>query len=191
MADNTITLETAEADERQRKLMRWLGPRETAKAGAAAINRAGRAARTVGSREVRKELRVKARDVKDRMSVVRATPSRLEYRIDFDYSQLPLIMYGSPRQTRRGVSVTIKRGGGRTTIPHAFISPQHGGQVVIRTKKADGEGLVPKTPVRRAYGPSIGSQLDRAEPAMDARAEEVLADRLTHELEWRVEKANL
>lgn len=184
-----VTLDTAEAEELLRKQARWLSSQELAKAGAAALNRAGRAAQTQGSREVRKRLAMKARDVKARMKATRATPGRQRYKIDFDYSPVPLAEYGRPRQTRRGVGVTIRRGK-RVTMANTFISEKLGGQVLIRTMDTATGRRVGRGPVRRAYGPSIGSQLEAAKPAMDKRAEEVLDDRLRHEIRWRVERAN-
>ena len=189
MADDIhIELDTSEADQRTVNLAKWLSPGQVARAGASALNRALRAGVTEGSRAIRDQLRVKARAVRDRIDTERATPANLVAVINFDYTPLPLKEFGRPYQTRQGVKVTITKGGGRVLIPDSFISPDIGGHVVRRAK--EGDGLVPRTPVHILPGPSIGSQLEDARPRIEARTNEVMQERIAHELEWRAERAN-
>lgn len=185
-----IALDTSQVDEHLRKQAQWLSSQELARGGARALNRAGRAARTAGARAVRQQLRVRARDVRDRIKPKRATPSRLVFVLEFDYRPLPLHLFGNPTQGRLGFAVTIKRGGTRLRIPHGFMVDKYGGASFVRKKADNGEGLVARGPIRGLLGPSIGSQLEEARPAMEARANEVLEERLRHEVEWRVERAN-
>lgn len=189
-----IGWEDDEVMQQLKQQARWLSSQELAKAGASALNRAARSARTTGSREVRKRIRVKARAVKKRIEIQKATPANQEAELRFDYEPIPLSEYGAPRQTKKGVTVTIKKGGGRTLIPQAHIEEQWGDEVVIRKKKGIRTGgeskRVGRTPRRTVLGPSIGSQLEKARPAMDRKSKEVMDKRMKHEIEWRVEKAN-
>ena len=68
---------------------------------------------------------------------------------------IPLIGFGSPRQTRRGVSVTVRKGR-REKIPHAFIQTMRSGHrgVFMRysTKKMKRKD---KAAIRQLRGPTV------------------------------------
>ena len=188
--EQPIVLDTSQVEESIARQARYLSSQELARAGAAALNRAGRAARVAGSKAVRKQIRLRASDVKDRIETERATPGNLRFIVRFDYNPLPLHLFGNPTQTSRGFAVTIKRGGSRTRIPQGFIVDRYGGAAFMRSRADSGDRLVPRGPLRGLLGPSIGSQLEEARPAMEARATEVLGRRLAHEIGRRVERAN-
>lgn len=182
-----IQLDTEGADAVLTRQAQLLSPHELAKAGAAAINRGLLAARTVGSRAVRENLALAARTVKDKMEMERATPANLEGRIHFDYSPIPLRDYGAT-QLKSGVSFRVTKGGGRSRLDEGFIVDSMGGHVFLRAGPRD--DMVARLPVEMQFGPSVGSQLERVRPAMNARADKVVGQRLEHEVSRRFEKAN-
>ena len=182
-----IQWDDSEATEQMRRQAKWLSPHELAKAGAAAINRAARTAHTHGARAVRGELALKQSTIKSKIKRSRATPANVEATLDFDYSPIPLKEYGA-RQIARGVSFRVKRSGGRQTMRQWFINNAIGGHAFRR--KRSGDGRVPRLPIIKGMGPSVGSQLERARPVMDAKVEETIEKRMRHEIDRRVKRAN-
>lgn len=189
MASKGIDIEFGDDEvvAKLRKQAKWLSPHELAKAGSSAINRAMKSARTHGGRAVRETVAVKAREAKKKIAPHRATPAKLHARLEFDTSPIPLKEYGA-KELKRGVSFRTHKKHGRKKVRDYFISKKMGGHVFRREKK--GDDLVPRLPVHMVYGPPIGSAFDRAEPVMEAQAKKVMDQRMQHEIEWRVKKAN-
>ena len=182
-----IQWDDSEATEQMRRQAKWLSPHELAKAGAAAINRAMRTARTHGGRAVRQTVAVSASTAKEKIVPHRATPARLEARLEFDTSPIPLKGYGA-KELKRGVSFRTHKRHGRQKVRDYFISRKMGGHVFRR--KRQGDGLAPRLPVQLVYGPPIGSAFDRAVPVMRGQAQRVMEERMRHEIDWRVKRAN-
>ena len=177
-----VELDTQQALERMQKQARLLSPQALARVNARALNRAGRAAGVVFSKEIRKTLAVRAATVKDAINTSRATVGRQEIVWTVDRKALPLETF-SHSQTRRGISVRFLKGKARSIISDAFLVPRWGMRAFKR--------LTPQRhPLRLLWGPSIGSQADRAWPAARARAVEVMTQRHIHEINREVEKAN-
>jgi hypothetical protein len=112
-----------------------------AQATARAVNRTIEQAKTSMSREIRAEFNISASKVSAALRINRATFRNGLFRIEASLESpskrgrsLNLINF-SARQTSRGVSVLIKKGGGRKVLPHAFIANQ-GRTVFQRVGKA-------------------------------------------------------
>ena len=178
-----INIDTTQADRVIERQAQLLSSQELARAGASAVNRASRAAATAMNRAIRQELAIRAGDVRERIKVSRATPGKVESTITVDRRPLPLSHYQGMRQTNRGVSVRIKRGGGLVRIPGAFIVEAYQGEAFLRAGPERG-------PVGMLFGPSIGSQADAAWKDAERRGVEVLNDRLSREVRRRFELAN-
>ena len=105
------------------------------KATARALNRTIELARTAMSREIRDEFVLDARYVRDRLRIKRATfyAGVLALQATLEAQAKPrsanVIRFGA-RQVAAGVSVKIKRGGGRKVIKNAFIGNK--GRTVFR-----------------------------------------------------------
>ena len=148
-------------------------------ATARALNRTVEGARTDMSREIRREFAVTAGYVRQRLSIRRAGASgalRLTAELrggDGKRRSANVIAFGA-RQTGKGVSVKIKRQGGRKVITNAFIANQ-GRTVFIRT----GAKRLPITAVQTIDVPqmfntdrikrAVGAAIERKFPAIWAR----------------------
>lgn len=88
------------------------------------MHRARDAMRAQAVREVRSELNLKAGDA--RRAITRRYAPGGGVEIGLRARPIPLIKYGA-RQTRRGVSVQIKRRSGRKRLPSAFIAEMPSG----------------------------------------------------------------
>ena len=182
-----IGMDSGSADATQRRIIKAMSPHRLAKVGARAINRATKSARAEGSREIRKDLVLKARDVKEKMKITKARPTKLEGRITMSKSPIPLSMF-KPGQRKHGVSVRILKSKGRGIIKGSFIIEAYGGEVFVRRYGADGK-MNKRGPLKMLQGPSIASHGKRAKPAMDAKAEEMMEKRMTHEIDRLFRKA--
>jgi hypothetical protein len=177
-----VTFDTSEADARLRKLASYLSPSVLAKEGARAVNRGVVAARTVMSREIRKEINVRAGDIKDKIEITRATASRITATIKVDRTPLELRAF-RPRETRKGLRVRIKKRRGLITIASGFLVEKWQGQAVQRA----GDD---RYPLRALYGPSVGSQSQIVWEAAQRRAAEVIDQRMRRGIERQVARAN-
>lgn len=103
-----------------------------------AINRAVDTAQTVGNRKIREEYNLKASAVSSSMRKIRARrgmAGRASGMLVVSGRAVGLINF-SANQTRRGVSVLIKKGNGRKVLSHAFIATTKSGYrgVFVRTE---------------------------------------------------------
>jgi hypothetical protein len=166
------------------KQARILNDREIRKAKARAVSRATSQARTLVGREIRQSVRLRARDVNEAMRLRRPRSSDAlptgEVRISF--RPLPITKFGSPRQTRRGVSVAIWRGRSRTLYPSAFIVDQLSGLAFRRAGKQ-------RLPIGLLFGPSIQMLAPRAFEKNAQAISGALESRLDHEVGRLVERA--
>ena len=114
-----IRIDTRDAVAAILEKQRAVNPSTVGKAASNALNRAVTSVRTRISVEVRKEYRMKASAIKKNMvKVRRASPSKLSAEIHVNEGGLKLSDFPY-RQTRRGLSVAVKRGK-RRLIKRAF-----------------------------------------------------------------------
>lgn len=114
-----------------------------------AVNRTIEQARTAMSREIRNEFAIPASKVNAALRIIRASARGGVFQIEAALESpsqrgrsLNLINF-SARQTKRGVTVRIRKGGGRKLIRGAFIANK-GRTVFIR----EGKKRLPITPVQ-------------------------------------------
>jgi len=115
------------------ELEQKLNPFLVQKASARALNRAGRAGFTEGSKLIRQKYNLKAKDIKKATKVTRARIDNLKVILDITGGPIPF-KYFRARQTKKGVTVKIRKGGARTLIRGAFI----GGYIPIKRKTKRG-----------------------------------------------------
>ena len=128
----TITQNFPEVQRQLDKLREDVAKQATARA----INRTLEQARTAMSREIRAEFNIPARKVNDALRVNRASFRDGLFRIEGSLESptkrgrsLNLINFDA-RQTSKGVTVKVKKGGPRKLIPGAFIA--NDGRTVFR-----------------------------------------------------------
>lgn len=162
-----IELDDTEARKTLTRQARELSDKAIRRAETRGLNRALRGARTELSREVRKEYRLKSRTISDAVGLERASASDRIPTATLTVTQkpIPLVQYGSPRQVRKGVSVTIRKGQ-RQTVQSAFIVDSRGAQAYLREGKS-------RLPIRRLYGPSVRQlapeAIERSAPRVNQR----------------------
>lgn len=119
---------------------RVLASKEINKAVSRSLNRTARFVFTEGSRKIRQHYNIKAGDIKKalvvdkrevgKVSIKKASMHNPKAVIEIYGSPIPFKYFGA-RQTKKGVTVKIKKGGRRTLILHAFL----GGNIAIRVKR--------------------------------------------------------
>jgi hypothetical protein len=157
-------------------------------AGASALNKMIASVRTAASSEIRQGYNIRKKDIDPLMTVKKARSSDLEAVLTVRQQGLPA-SYFSPKQVKKkggGVTVKVKRSGGRTQLAKAFIATmRYGEQVFIRTTKARG-------PVKALYGPSL-MQLFSGRHIKNLISNLVrtkLPELIRHEIEFRMSRAN-
>ena len=123
-----------------------------------AINRTADGVKTDAGREIRKRYNVtlKALNGTDRRAgafyIKRATTNDLAARITASGNPLPLFGF-APRQTRAGVSVSVKRGT-RKVLEHAFIARMKSGHSGVFMRRG-----TKRTPIDEKYTISVPGML--------------------------------
>jgi len=130
-----------------------------------------RAVARVGVTIVAEQARAITARVNLKVSTVKATivtrkkPSISDVRLILEVKEkgIPLKDYGA-RQTRKGVSVKVLKGGGAKTLRAAFGAGKFGGNFFGRVGKGSKKYASPhvgRLPIAKLYGPSILSQFIR------------------------------
>lgn len=177
-----VELDTSRADARLQKLATYLSPNELVKAGQRAINRAAAAANTELSRRVRARVNLKASSIKDVVTITRASGATVRATMKVKTKGISLREYGA-RQVARGVSVRVLKDEGRKVVDGAFFVEKFGGHVFMRKGKE-------RKPIQKLFGPSVRTQAEQVMPDVQKRAEEVMEQRLKHEIGRAIERAN-
>jgi hypothetical protein len=159
---------------------------------ARAINHSIAKAKTSASRDVRTEYKVKAKDLKNKMALVKATRTTQTGMIKVSAKPMPVFPFGA-RQNKRGVSVNIT--GQRKTIKSAFIATMDSGhrgvfvrgryqgtELQYRTKRINKKG--PDLPIEEIMTASPFSMMTNAkvQSAVASKLETDFPARLLHEL---------
>lgn len=141
------------------------------KAMVSAINKTATQTKNLATRLIRKSYLVKSEDLKDKIIIQKASKNRLEALVISKKKGggIELTKY-SARMTRKGLSVKVKRSGGRSVIPNAFIGqgsafvregekthiPRKGywaGKTIKRGERK-GEPIL-RQRLKKLYGPTI------------------------------------
>ncbi len=198
-----LRLDAAQFDRAQRLLRAIAGGVELA--GARSINDTLRAIRASAVRKIKRKLAVKAKNIRERISLVKATKATQRGKmIVTGESRLPLFLFGA-KQRKKGVSYKIKPGEKRKVIPGAFT---HAGRPYVFVREfadADSPGQratagedfagrkrVGRRPIRPVFGPSIGQIfVDEVQLTIEAEAAKKLEERLEFHTDALLRKAGL
>ena len=96
---------------------------------ARAINHTIAKGKTAASKEIRSVYNIKASYVGKAISITKSSRTTLEGTINISGSPMPIMAF-SPRQTQKGVAVTIKKGN-RKLINRAFIRRMKSGHIGV------------------------------------------------------------
>jgi len=115
-----------------------------------AINRTAGPAKTQIVREMAATLQLKAKTIREKVDLKKATRSRWVAEIGINRKRIPLREF-SARQTKRGVSYKIQKTGARQKIQSAFIAKMPGGHEGVYKRKGPA-----RLPIMQLRGPSLG-----------------------------------
>lgn len=122
------------------------------------INDTLKTGRTQITREISAHVTVKKKQIRDRIKLTRAKRMVWLGLIAISGKQLPLIHFGA-RQTKKGVSVKVRKGGKRERIRSGFIAtmPKSGHKGVFKRAKD-----APRLPIHELKGPTVTGVFDNA-----------------------------
>ena len=147
------------------------------------VNKLIRKAKTVGVRSSRELYNIKAKDLNRSIKLSRARGSRLEATIQVRGGRIKVYYFGA-KQTRKGVTVRIRRDRGRKLIRSAFIQTMPTGSIgVFRRKKGA------RLPIETVTTISAAQMFEQA--AVEAIEKMLKADGsaiMQHEIEFELGK---
>lgn len=150
-----------------------------------ALNRATTATRTEASKAIRGTYNVPAAEIRSTFRIRRASRQRLESTVVSSGARLPLSRFGA-RQTRRGVTVNVRRSTGRKRLDRGFFG--RGALPSSRIFRRVGRA---RLPVEQLFGPAVPQMLrvSGVREQVLRRANEVYTRTLQHELRRRIDRA--
>lgn len=171
----SIELELS-SDTHLMSVLNGMGEDEAHKAAVSAGKRAALAARTAGSRQIRSIYTMKAADVKSKAQIKSTGDGAI---LEIKGATEPITKYKAQKR-RSGVFVAIKRGGMKK-VERGFT---------IGTRFVAREGRE-RYPIKAIHGPSVPQLYGNPDvmETMEERGSEVFAERLEHEIEYRLGRA--
>ncbi len=201
-----VRVNSAQFDRVARLLRAVAGGAELA--GSRAINDTLKALRASAVRKIRERLNIKAKDIRDRIFLTRATRNKLEGRFTVTGERrLPVFLFGA-KQTKKGVTYKIKKGESRKLVPGAWVNKTLR-QVFVREfaedagaakageratvgEKFAGRKRVGRRPIRPVFGPSVGRVfVEEVQTTVQREAGEKLEERLDFHVDKLLRKAGL
>lgn len=174
-----------------------LGAKPAAKACARALNRTADNAKTAMVKVVATDMGLKQGPVRERISVWKADAIALRAMLRAKTGRVPLIEFNArgPEPSRgqgRGVRAKLA-GPSNGRYPRAFIATMRGGhrkgeRGVLQRAEVGGQ-MVGRLPVWELFGPSIAKVFQNNGAIAQARATEMLAKNVEHEINYLVSQA--
>jgi len=136
-------------DEKLKKIQRELRafPKALPKVMSRGLNRTATSARTEISRSLAGRIGLRIKDVRDKLSLQRATYSNWRSAVGVSGKKFGLIKFGA-RQTKKGVTYRLKQK--RVLIRHAFIASMKTGHRGVFLRKG-----AARLPIQELRGPSL------------------------------------
>ena len=155
-----------------------------------ALNKTARGARTDAVTLIRQELNLKAKDIRSGLSVRRATWGKPTATLVAKGKHgVPLIKFGprpskpEARKPEKGVSVQIKKRGGRPTFKGSFVARMKSGHVGVFTRARKGS---PRLPIKELFGVGFIAYMKRGalQRRLARRIDSRLQKNLAHEINY-------
>lgn len=147
-----------------------------------AINHTLGVTRTEASMEIRKQVKLKAGYVKDKLKIVRATVDKPMGAIRTPTRGTLLTRYPHRAYTRKsGIGVQVKPVGGKEHMPGAFFITFKNGVTGIAIRTKYGPGLGRSEGVKVLYGPSVSQVFTDVKDDLQAPSGNRLMERLNYE----------
>ena len=125
--------------------------KKTKRAGVRALNKTATQGRNIAQRETRKVINVKAARIKQVYRIIRARNNQSVpiARIEVRYKRFPLIFFNGVRQTKKGVTVKMRKDRGRKLFKSAFITTVKSGHKGVFWRKGK-----KRLPIKELIGPN-------------------------------------
>lgn len=148
-----------------------------------AINHTLGVTRTEASKEVRKQVKLKAGYVRDKLTIKRATVNSMNGAIRTPARGTLLTRYPHTRYKTGGMGVQIKPTGGKKRMPGAFFIRFANGVQAIAIRTQYGPGLGRSEGLKVLYGPSTSQVFADVKDDLQASSGNRLMQRMGHEAE--------
>ena len=160
MLSISVTADIRQVERMLTRLERTVVPKATVRA----LNKTGITVRKEGSQAIRKDRKLKARDVKKRLVIFRANRHKMSVIISGSGKAVPLGAYPA-RQVKRGVRVNVK--GTRKLVKGAFIATMRSGHKGVFKRRGP-----KRLPVDELYSTTVADAMKnpRVRSAMHSAA---------------------
>ena len=163
-----------------KELQDALDPKRYKKIATRALNKLGSQTKTAVSREGRNTYNIKRDRLDSGFYMRRATWENLAVLLRYS-GRTPGLQRFDARRTNRGVTVKVRKSGGRRVVQGAFMPKR-----IIGVYKREGKE---RFPIKRLYGPDVPGMvntvgMEAAEQVIDEKADKIL----THEFEYEMRK---
>lgn len=163
-----------------KELREALDPKRYKKIATRVLNKLGSQGKTAISREVRNTYNIKRDRLDSGFYMRRATWENLAVLLRYS-GRTPGLQRFDARRTNRGVTVKVKKQGGRKVVRGAFMPER-----IIGVYRRVGKE---RFPIKRLYGPDVPGMVnivgeDAAQRVIDEKANKIL----THEFEYELGK---
>lgn len=166
------------------------------KAGVRALNKTATTVRKNSSVEVRKVLNLKASLVKKQLGIKKANAANPVAQIQSMYKPVPAVAFNGVRQTKKGVSVKMRKDKSRHLFKGAFIRIMPNGHkgVFKRSSKATRRTKGrPSTSsanlkVSELHGPSVQAVFAESLNKLVAQGDPILDKNLSREIDYALSK---
>ena len=159
------------------------------RAVSAAVNRTLSTGRSRIVKRIRAEVAIKAKDAREAIRLRKATAAKPEGFIVISKKPIPLYDFGA-KQGKGGVTVKVRKAGGRETLKGTFIAKMRSGHVGVFERKltgGPGSKRVKRLPIRERFGPSLLVVFEGA-PGVAAEEIAALGDVLQKNLDSQVNR---
>lgn len=148
-----------------------------------AINHTLGVTRTEASKEIRKQVKLKAGYVRDKLTVKRATVNSLNGAIRTPTRGTLLTRYPHRAYKEGGAGVQVKPSGGKKRMPGAFFIRFANGVQAIAIRTQYGPGLGRSEGIKVLYGPSTSQVFSDVKDDLQAPSGNRLMQRMGYEAE--------
>lgn len=128
------------------------------------LNEGADGMRSEATRAVREDLNATARAVRKSMHVKKARGRGAAPAVDLTVEMKPLPLGAfQARQTAKGATFKVKKGGGRKVIPRTFVATMKSGHKGVYRRVRVGKKRVGRLPIEELKTASVGSSLSAQE----------------------------
>jgi len=166
------------------------------KAGVRALNKTATTVRKNSGIEVRKTLNLKASVVKKQLSIKKANAANPVAEIASTYKSVPVSHFNGVRQTKKGVSVTLRKDKTRKLFKGAFIRTMPNGHKGVfrrsskatRYSKGRPQTSSPNLKIQELKGPTVQGVFVEKLDHLVVQGNPILDKNLNHEIDYALSK---